>query len=955
MKKYILFFGIMVLLVAGLKNINAQNILPDSKITTVNDSAIWFPDGTTFCAFNGATYAIIWQQEQAKGSTGAYRWYPYVYILRNGELQPFCINDTCKLRFGYKHEDDYGYNILYRTEVTIVGPAFAFSYYGHLWYSCVIEHPPYAAYYPGTYYQLWARYDPDVQQWTTWYNEYTEKPVWYYLYGLGVDSTLNLYYYDGTLNAILHEPTGIGKDIYSFDPDTKKIVLEDRYGDLDIPGSRIGGVYAYKDTCGHDAMLYNTYDEGVSHNVISNGSFSGNHTWNHTSTAASVLLLGSAQGQRPDETVSPELSNRFHVFYLSNVKNADNSYNLINEEWAFAEYCRDGPIWLRTSQVSLPVTQVCEKIDKRFQLGCSYSYIYKDYSTQIEGTDGMTQQLQVFYPNGDGQIFGAFFNSDIWRPIDGTTVSSIDLADDITYGQQVRDLWTLVGITDGAPPCSIDWDKWDSVHQLVTEPTELTFKLTNNKNTEVTSTYEDAYSMADKISVGPEKLGSIEAGFKWSQTFESNVISSTKVYSYLTDKFGLSEESQELAYYVWAVPQIFRTTYQVYPWYYTKNNYPIVGTMQYRFQTLGMNLITEVHDIAEFPFLISEPNAADLADWTLTHRTEMYTSILNNAVQPAFTLSYTSPVHGSSGGFSEEGITTKSTKSSNSYHWEVGSSGGVPKVFKISETFEYDITYSSEYSYETALGKEVEATMENLLDAQSSGINLTRLDMNVYLFQSDTNVTWWYQEGLNGQTPWYIGYIVTYTHTKLVQLSPEPDVSLRNQDLIFAWRSEEGELTDYELFISEKPAAGPGSTIYRLSCKDRTMANPEDFTPEPGKTYYWSVRGVASTGEVVWSGSRAFTVGAEEPGRTPSLLKASVYPNPGRMPDMAIAVDPESGGTIMVRLININGARVAAMETYSPDGSPVTVSFPGLALPSGIYLAVITTPGEQVVKKVIVK
>jgi hypothetical protein len=173
--------------------------------------------------------------------------------------------------------------------------------------------------------------------------------------------------------------------------------------------------------------------------------------------------------------------------------------------------------------------------------------------------------------------------------------------------------------------------------------------------------------------------------------------------------------------------------------------------------------------------------------------------------------------------------------------------------------------------------------------------------------------------------------------------------------MLFSWQPEGGDLYDYELFISTGPTAGPGSTIYRLACKDRTMVSPVDFHPESGKTYYWAVRGIAENGETVWSESRAFTCGVEPPGGTPSLLKVSVYPNPGRIGDIKVAIDPEKDAKIMVRLDDINGNMIAAKETFSSDGLPVTVTFSGLDLPGGIYMAIITSGQEQVVKKVVVR
>jgi hypothetical protein len=207
---------------------------------------------------------------------------------------------------------------------------------------------------------------------------------------------------------------------------------------------------------------------------------------------------------------------------------------------------------------------------------------------------------------------------------------------------------------------------------------------------------------------------------------------------------------------------------------------------------------------------------------------------------------------------------------------------------------------------------------------------------------------------MDGQKPWYIGYIISGLQTKLLQLSPAPASNLRGSDLLFSWQAEEGDLSDYVLFISKDPTAGPGSTIYKLACGNRTVTSPEDFKPEPGRTYYWSVSGIASTGEVIWSDSRAFTVGESATGGSPSLLKAAVYPNPARNGQLYVSYELPDASVVSVSIYDISGKLLQQTEQQNyPAGITTNVLELEGYIP-GMYLVAIRSDKACVTKKLII-
>ena len=183
MKKYIISSGLFLLMFLFGYDIKSQEvIMPDDQMQSALKDLQWKENGTVFCTFNGNLYMIVWASENYVFQKN---YYPYVYKYTNGEFQPFMVNNTNKLKFGYKTEDSYVYKDgIYN--FIVEGKPLAFSYYGKMWfYSMNMGWENFKR----VYYELWAQYD-EATGWKTWYNRFEELPDQLNMGVCQVDSTL---------------------------------------------------------------------------------------------------------------------------------------------------------------------------------------------------------------------------------------------------------------------------------------------------------------------------------------------------------------------------------------------------------------------------------------------------------------------------------------------------------------------------------------------------------------------------------------------------------------------------------------------------------------------------------------------------------------------------------------------------------------------------------------------
>ena len=163
------------------------------------------------------------------------------------------------------------------------------------------------------------------------------------------------------------------------------------------------------------------------------------------------------------------------------------------------------------------------------------------------------------------------------------------------------------------------------------------------------------------------------------------------------------------------------------------------------------------------------------------------------------------------------------------------------------------------------------------------------------------------------------------------------------------------ELNNYELLISEGPRSGPGLNTYTFPCGRNTVANPEGFIPEPGKTYSWSVRGYTKKGEPVWSGSRSFTFGVNQDGQNPSLLMATLYPNPGRAGNINISYDLPEDSKVTIRVYSTEGQLLGRVIQNNRQAGINTESLETTGFNPGIYFVIIQTDQRRAIKKLVIQ
>jgi len=131
-----------------------------------------------------------------------------------------------------------------------------------------------------------------------------------------------------------------------------------------------------------------------------------------------------------------------------------------------------------------------------------------------------------------------------------------------------------------------------------------------------------------------------------------------------------------------------------------------------------------------------------------------------------------------------------------------------------------------------------------------------------------------------------------------------------------------------------------------------------DFRPEPGVTYYWSVRAYDANHELIWSPIWKFTTPkvAEDPGPGGNpAVRTVVCSNPGTKSQVRILVDPLADGPVELILRNLDGVEVYRLEVAGTKSQVLPFSLAGASLEPGLYFAEIRTGGERIIKKIVIQ
>jgi hypothetical protein len=973
MKRFILF-----LIIACPIILNAQSILPDR---TWHDPASashskWYTSnfGSTAFSFNGKIFAFNYYDEGSnKGG------HTYVFTINKnydyGAMVEYKLGSSRsnKLTFGYKNEGESmspGY---------ILGRPFGFQYNNRMWYfQQVHELPTWNEYQVDESFECFALFPEDtLQSCTTYYDTYNPPPDIIKLGAFQLDS--NMYFIgikqiddDGYMNWYIQE--------YSFNSSNNHFIKGRDMEIAQIPTNHnmLSGIFKRIDKDENEYIIFSTFEmDGLNESKIwklkpgvgdSGTEFTCSSFCESTQNynSAMALVSGSIKGNRTSDA-NHYYTDRFTSFSIDVNKNSDGIHPIYAMEFGIDDcsgQCSPTTKKLYSNNVTIPTsTAPSPGAGSNYQMVGTYELVPTLFTQALGGVDdGYQQNVWIFYPDADKHWNAAIFTSDKWRMTNDSIVKSDDLHASGKY-EGIEDLWSLIGILDGGPPCSINWDVWDDPanHTPGTEPTKLDFTIINNNESTVASTYEDQWSVGQNMEISKhmKKLtASFSEEFKYSVSYKNTISKSNTVEKKLTQPFSLMETNQDSAIYIWAVPEIIRYPYSSYPWWDTDQSNPVPYSFQYLFRITGISIYYDHVGLNTYPFNVDEPNALTMSDWTEANRPEILNAILYQYASSIMDVQWKNNEQGGTGTYTEMAGTSDSYENTTKY--EISSEAGVsiPKVFKLNATGSYEVQYSTETTVNDTYGSEILCDLSTL-KTNTTGPNVSFLHLYLYWFRNKVNEggydpDWWFWSAFGDQRPWYLAYIYSNEKATLALQSPSNRDEVSASDLYFSWKTEGGELNDYTLVIANSEAIYDGTIIYKQALGTRKSITVPDFHPEKGKTYYWAVRAISDDGLPVWSETRSFSIREEQEAAGPAL-KVLVYPNPAGNDDLHLAIDPVSGGNLYIQLTDLNGVAVSQRTVHCSDGLPLELSFPVIGLPAGIYLAVIRSEDEQIIKKVVVR
>jgi hypothetical protein len=299
-----------------------------------------------------------------------------------------------------------------------------------------------------------------------------------------------------------------------------------------------------------------------------------------------------------------------------------------------------------------------------------------------------------------------------------------------------------------------------------------------------------------------------------------------------------------------------------------------------------------------------------------------------------------------------------SDSQTNSWEFEVEASAGkrIPKVCTIEAKLStgYSGSLMNETTTTSEYGHRISASLKKL-HFTSQGINLTGLHANAFLFNPQVNPNWTYLDSLNGMKPFYLAWIVTSASESLLLQSPPEGELVDNEGILFTWRPEDGNLHDYELVIATSSNISDVNTVYRKKTNDLTQLAVNNFIAQPGVTYYWGVKGINVDGVMIYSPIRSFRMNKSLQENPYQEIRTVICSSPGTLSDLRIVVSPLKDGPVAVTLTDLSGKAMARKEATGYSGVALAFSFSGENLAPGIYLAVIRSGEDRVVRKVIIR
>jgi hypothetical protein len=689
---------------------------------------------------------------------------------------------------------------------------------------------------------------------------------------------------------------------------------------------------------------------------------SGDSPFTLAKVGASCISQGTMRGTR-DAAAQTEksASDRVFLFGEEYTENSDGSYHLQYLEYRVV---KEQYILHAQGTLAVPSSYGPKKVANYYQLLTSFELFPMAFSAEHSDPDGFKQYVWVIYPDCNRHFHGVMYESDQWRYLVGSKVESADLGnDDPVHGYEgISSLWSLVGILDGPPPVSIDWEKWDETFPTPTAPTFMELMSEEGHKTEFNNTSTNEWNIGVKVaptSIKKHSTKGCSMEMKYAYEYETQFGTAFEKTVTYTTPVELFESTQENGRYMYIVPSIRRFSYQTFPWWDgSGTKYPVPGSFNYQFITFNQVPLCRPVPLKNFPFNITEPNEKWLNQWKLSERTDLNKAIYDYSLDPVVSLSWESGGNGIGENLDVVNDTTTVNSSTNSWEFtvKVGLNVDVPAIasnFDVSISSGTKGKITNETTTVSTYTNGMSASLTNLVDT-ADGIKISHLIVYAYMLDPK-DAHYWYIDSCGGQTPWYLAWVVSDAYQKINLVSPTNNDRIDSTGAIFSWTPDVGNLHDYEFFISKKPRVNGPNAIYRKKTGDETKILVSDFKPEPGVTYYWRVRGLDANKEYIWSPTWKLESPALPAERVLPSLKTVIYPNPGKRSEMKMIVNPETDGVISIALQNLDGNQVALKKMLCQNGVPVVFGFEDTHLSAGIYIAVITSGGSKTMKKVVIQ
>lgn len=744
------------------------------------------------------------------------------------------------------------------------------------------------------------------------------------------------YYYssacvmDTTVYIFKHKKNSLVADIYDFEEASQQLVYlrSVSFESNNNTYKAVSSAESFIDDDGVMKIAFTTIDvdsdvgEAWVYNPITGQStkFFSKSNLNNTKIA-----FGSIQGDKETSafdsgSTTANNPNRLSVFFVKSdsEKHKGENYNK-RCPIGFVQFVYSNEVFQRLTEdecrVNFSSDDYYAKNSDDARIDITYDYISVDKSLAIDGNE--SHQKRILLINCDKKQMSNFsyFNSDIYMLNPHSSIPVTNFIDTSIEGLNVKDYWTLVGITDGAPPAPIDWEIWDSTHATTIEPTELELEVGGDKLIEVELNNENSYSsgissdLEFKIHIIPKV--ELTGGFstKNSKTNESlNELSEKQSYT-ISQTMGLNEELQNTAVYFYMVPKIKRYHYQVYPWWDNNGNLPVSGTDDYMFKTTSYTYQPEKVPLNSGIHQVYEPNDPQMEEWKYRGNANNPNTIADYANRFGVQgrgIYWESFVGEASVFISEENIVSSKQEYSYSHEFEYTAGLKIPEIL--------NFTYTNSHEYNFKISNSIESTLDHSIKISYTSGNNTNgflcndLSVDTYLFTPNTSHDWWYYDSLpNNFKPWYIAYgVSTVSKSSIDLVYPQLGQQfIEGDDIPFNWK---GMFEHFTLYISSSPDIRPESRVIMMDAEKSSQLTSGDL--QPGK-YYWAVKAMDADGVVVWSESRPFEVKPEAFFKSVNSPMESfpmlVYPNPSDQRFTHVSYELNEEGPVEILLYNLQG------------------------------------------------